>query len=192
MLRKKSCILVVLLVCAAVASGQTVTVHLDPAKSKIQWTLSDPLHTVHGTFALREGTISYDVKTGAASGLIVVDTKSGESGNSSRDNKMHKEVLESQRFPDTTFRPQHVTGTLNRSGRSTLAVDGIFSLHGSDHPLTMNVTAAPSPDQTAITIAGEFQVPYVQWGLKDPSVFLLRVGKDVTVDILAAGSLSTQ
>ncbi len=174
---------------AALAQGQTVTVHLDPEKTDIQWTLPDPLHTVRGTFHMREGNISYDSKTGTAAGSIIVDAKSGESGNSSRDSKMHKEVLESGRYPDASFRPQHVEGTLNSSGTSTLAVSGIFSVHGSEHPLTMNITVQPQQDGT-LAVKTEFQVPYVQWGMKDPSAFILRVGKEVKIEIAANGAFS--
>jgi polyisoprenoid-binding protein YceI len=174
---------------AAVSYGQTATVHLDPEKTQVQWTLPDPLHTVKGTFHMREGNVSYDLKSGVATGSIIVDAASGQSGNSSRDSKMQKEELESTRYPDVIFRPQHVEGTLNPSASSTLAVSGIFSLHGSDHPLTMNITVQPQQDGV-VTAKTEFQVPYVQWGIKDPSMFLLRVGKEVKIEITANGTLA--
>ena len=74
---------------AAPLLAQEVTVELDPAQTHIAFTLSDVLHTVHGTFKLKNGTVRFDPATGAASGLVVVDTTSGDSGSQARDRKMH-------------------------------------------------------------------------------------------------------
>ena len=91
------------------------------------------LHTVHGTFKLKSGSIVFDPRTGDASGEIVVDAKSGESGNHTRDGKMQKEVLESARFPEIVFFPKHVSGSVPAQGSSTLQVQGVFRIHGGDH-----------------------------------------------------------
>ena len=77
----------------APAAAQPVQVTLDRAKTHIDWTLGDVLHTVQGTFQLKSGAILFDPKTGEASGQIVVNAASGNSGNGTRDGKMKKEVL---------------------------------------------------------------------------------------------------
>lgn len=63
---------------------------------------------MHGTFALKRGTLRFDLATGKAAGEIVVDAISGQSGNDSRDKKVRKEVLENARFTDIVFRPDRV------------------------------------------------------------------------------------
>src|SRR5208282_1303191 len=68
---------------------------VDPDQSKVHWELGTTLHTVHGTFAFKNGTFHLDPATGKASGEIVVYATSGDSGNDSRDKKMHQDVLES-------------------------------------------------------------------------------------------------
>jgi polyisoprenoid-binding protein YceI len=70
-------------------------VNLDPAQMKIDFTLGDALHTVRGAYKLKRGQIRFDPITGKANGAVIVDATSGESGNKSRDKKMHKEDLES-------------------------------------------------------------------------------------------------
>ena len=88
------------------------------------------LHTVHGTFRLKQGSLRFDPASGRLTGEIVVDTKSGDSGSGMRDRKMHREVLESDRYPEITFRPDHVDGTLLPQGKSSVRVHGIFNMHG--------------------------------------------------------------
>jgi polyisoprenoid-binding protein YceI len=89
-----------------------VVLTVDPAQSTVHWSLDSSLHTVHGTFKVKRGIVTVDPDTGKAKGEIVVDAASGESGNDSRDRKMHKEVLESGQYAEVTFRPDHVDGTI--------------------------------------------------------------------------------
>ena len=76
--------------------AQEMTVELDPAKTRIEFTLAATMHTVHGSFVLKHGTIRFDPSTRAASGVVVVDATSGSTDNNGRDRKMHREVLESK------------------------------------------------------------------------------------------------
>jgi hypothetical protein len=53
-------LLVVLIICAVGLNAETLraqemTLELDPANARIDFTLAATLHTVHGTFALRVG-----------------------------------------------------------------------------------------------------------------------------------------
>ncbi len=117
---------------------------VDPAQSSLHWTLGSSLHTVHGTFALKRGSLQVDPATGKASGEIVVDATSGKSGNDGRDRKMHKEVLESGQFGEIIFRPDNISGKLEPQGDSTIQIHGVFVLHGSEHELTVPVQATES------------------------------------------------
>src|ERR1700758_500815 len=90
------------------ARAQETLVALDPAQTKITFTVDTTLHMVHGTFKMKRGEIRFDPATGKASGSIVVDAGSGDSENESRDKKMHKEVLESDKFSEIVFTPAEV------------------------------------------------------------------------------------
>src|SRR3989442_15736434 len=79
---------------------------VDIAQSKVTWSLGTTFHTVHGSFALKKGTLRLDPATGKASGEIIVDAASGKSGNDSREKKMNKEVLESGLYPEVVFRSE--------------------------------------------------------------------------------------
>jgi len=176
------------LVLSHTARAQEMTLELDPANTKIEITLPAFAHTVHGNFSLKSGTVHFNPATGSASGLIVVDAASGNTGNDGRDHKMHTLVIESQRYPEITFTPNKLSGTVNLQGNSDVQVEGVLSLHGSDHPMTLPLTVQATGNN--LTAKTHIVIPYVSWGLKNPSTFILRVSEKVDVDISASGKLS--
>ena len=163
---------------------------VDPTQSTVHWTLGSSLHTVHGTFALKRGSLQVDPATGKASGEIVVDAASGQSGNDGRDKKMHKEVLESARFGEIIFRPDNISGKLEPQGDSTIQIHGVFVLHGSEHELTVPVQATLSGDHWSGS--AKFGIPFIEWGLKNPSTWLLKVDHSVSTDLELKGTVQTQ
>jgi polyisoprenoid-binding protein YceI len=167
-----------------------IELSLDTAQSKVHYVVDTTLHTVHGTFALKSGTLQFDPGSGKASGEIVVFATSGESGNSSRDEKMHNEILESGKFPDVIFRPSQIEGKVASSGSSDVKVHGTFELHGNSHEIVVPVHAEMNGASWKGT--GKFDVPYIQWGLKNPSNFLLKVQPVVNVELEMAGSVKSQ
>lgn len=162
-------------------TGSPIAINLGPATTSIHWTLHATTHTVHGTFKLKSGAFRVDPANGNASGLIVIDAASGQSGDSARDKKMHRDVLESQQYPTITFKPAHVVGKVDLGAAGTVTVDGVLNLHGQDHP--MQITVNLRPQASAVALATHFMVPFVAWGLKDPSTFIFRVDKEVALDI---------
>jgi polyisoprenoid-binding protein YceI len=163
---------------------------IDPTQSSIHWTLGSSLHTVQGTFALKHGSFQFDPATGKASGEIVADATSGKSGNDGRDRKMHKDVLESGRFGEIVFRPDSITGKLETQGDSTVQVHGIFMLHGSEHELTVPAQANLSGDHW--TGSAKLSIPFIEWGLKNPSTWLLKVDHAVVIDLDLKGTMQSQ
>jgi hypothetical protein len=63
---------------------------------------------------------------------------------------------------------------------------GIFQSHGQDHLLQIQM--AVRPDGNSYSATTHFTVPYVAWGLKDPSALLLHVSDKVDIDVEAKGS----
>jgi len=170
--------------------AQEITLELDPANTRIEFTLAATLHTVHGTFTLKKGTIHFNPSNGSASGLVVVDATSGDSGNKGRDHKMHQEILESQSYPDITFTPTKLSGKVELQGDSTVQVDGICRLHGTDHPMTLTMPVQAKGN--SLSTRTHIVIPYIAWGLKNPSTFILHVNDKVEVDITAVGRVLEQ
>jgi polyisoprenoid-binding protein YceI len=182
--------LLALAVLALPAFGADYSLDLKPENTKVQWTLGDVLHTVHGTFRLKQGKIDFDTETGKASGQVVVDVASGNSGSEARDSRMHSNVLESAKYPEAIFVPVRVEGTLSVPGTSNVKVHGTFTIHGASHEMAIDVQATVAADQIRATMS--FDIPYVAWGMKDPSNFMLKVNKTVQLSIEAAGPLRKQ
>jgi polyisoprenoid-binding protein YceI len=182
--------LLLALTATAVAQRPTaapVEINLDPASTQIHWTLTTNIHgDVHGTFKLKSGSFRIDPATGDASGQIVIDATSGESGDSSRDSRMHSAILESPKYPTITFRPTHIVGKIDLAATGPVTVNGFLNLHGQNHAL--QVTVNLHPQATAVALSTHFTVPFVAWGLKDPSTFIFRTEKEVTLDVDATAA----
>ncbi|MGD0076725.1 MAG: YceI family protein [Candidatus Binataceae bacterium] len=161
---------------------------LDPSKTLVEFKLGGSLHTTHGEFKLKGGTIKAHSATGKAEGAIVVDATSGDSGDSLRDNRMKDSVLEAQTYPEITFTPQHIDGHLDSGGGFQAKLEGLLKLHGVEHKVRIEARGTLTGD--SLVAIAHFSVPYVEWGLKDPSVLFLTVAKEVDIDIAAAGHVT--
>jgi len=191
-MRTKSTLIITatVLLMATGSFGQERVFQLNPGQSEVDFTLADVLHTVHGKFQLKSGVLRFDPATGAASGELVVDATTGESGSNARDKKMKKDILETQKFPTIVFTPQKVVGSVAASGGSQVQMQGIMTLHGGAHPMTLVVPVQVNGDTATALV--HFDVPYEQWGLKNPSTLFLRVSNTVQIDVHAVGTLATE
>ena len=164
-----------------------VIIHLDAGSTTIQWTLRGSAHNAHGTFQIKGGLITFNPATGVADGEILVDVATGASGNAARDGRMRSEVLETQKYPTAFFHPTLVTGTLKPGNTERLTMQGTLNIHGADHPLILKIDA--KQQGTVLAATTHFLIPYVAWGMKDPSMFVFRVARQVEVDVTAHGSI---
>jgi polyisoprenoid-binding protein YceI len=169
----------------AQTQSHEISLNFVPAKTSVDFTLGDVLHTVHGSFNLNHGTVHFDPATNKISGEILVDAASGHSGSDGRDKKMLSEVLESARYPDIAFRPDRVEGRVATMGASVVQVHGMFAIHGAEHDITVPIRVEMGSGWWTATL--DFAVPYIKWGMRNPSTFLLRVDQSVEIKIQASG-----
>jgi polyisoprenoid-binding protein YceI len=177
---------------AGALRAQAVTVTAAPLDTKVEFSLGATLHTVHGTFSLKRCELRFNPAAGEVSGEIVIDATSGASGNGARDRRMHKDVLESARYPEIVFRPDRIEGKLAAAGSSHLTLYGMLSMHGAERELAIPLDMKPEGERYAVT--AKFPVNYKGWGMKNPSSLFLRVSDTVeitvrtTVRMIPAGS----
>ena len=173
-----------------VLAQQPRTLRCDAAQTTANFTLSATLHTVHGSFRSKQGELHFDPTSGMISGEIVFDATSGQTGNDSRDKNMHKDVLESQRYPEISFRPDRAEGKVADGAPATLQVHGMFRIHGAEHEMTIPVEATLTNGQW--TAHAQFKIPYIAWGMKNPSKAFIHVGDTVEVEFQGAGKVLAQ
>jgi polyisoprenoid-binding protein YceI len=180
------CTLAVLL--APVALAQQRTFLADPDASEIKMTLKTTHEVVNGTFHLQSGSLTFDRSAAKILGSVVVTAGSGKTGNGSRDKKMNKDILEVERYATVSFEPRSYVGVIAPSGDSTIRVTGIFTLLGTPHEITIPILV--HLEGTAATAKAHFVLPYIQWGLKDPSFLFWKADKEVAIDLFLTGGLS--
>ena len=159
------------------AAAEPEKLVIDPARSKLTFLLGATGHDVAGTLAIERGEITFDRATGAAGGEIVIDALRAATGSSGRDEKMHAEVLQSAKFPAIRFRPEKLEGRLEAAGKSLIGLRGKVVLLGVEHELLL--PAEVEIDGGKVVAGATFAIPYVAWGLEDPSIFVLKVAKEV-------------
>jgi polyisoprenoid-binding protein YceI len=178
---------------AALAGGKpgsqsAAVLTLDPATTQIHYTLQGWPHVTYGTFRLDQGVIRIDPATGKTAGKIVVSAASGDSGSAMRDREMKHGILDVQDYPDIVFTPESAQGHRTPQGAFPAIVYGALSLRGESHPFTMNVSV--QSDGNNFTVTTRFAIPYVAWGLKNPSILVFRCADTVYVDVSAQGRVT--
>jgi polyisoprenoid-binding protein YceI len=171
---------------AALAQHQTFAVN--PDASEVKMKLNTTHEVVNGTFHIQSGSISFDRSASLVSGIVIVAAGSGKTGNDSRDKKMNKEILKVGQYTTVSFAPKAYTGMIAASGDSTIQVSGVFTLLGNPHDLTIPMQI--HIDGSKATARAQFVVPYVQWGLKNPSFMFWKAENDVSIDLNLVGQVS--
>jgi hypothetical protein len=173
----------------AVPVGEIAQVSFTPENTVIQYAVSGWPHHTNGVFRLSRGTIFLNPADGSMRGEIVVDAASGNSGESLRDARMRSSILESDRYPDIVFEPRHATApsASTRSNEFDANVTGIMLLHGASH--TLAIAAHVHRNGDSVSIDSSFSIPYVAWGLKDPSILMFKVDKQVQITVHATAAV---
>ena len=164
-------------------AAEPLRLEIDPSASAISFVLGGNTHTVHGSFQITSGRVLFNPGDGSLSGEIVADASSGTAENPKVVKRMHKEVLEVTSFPEIVFRPEKLE--LSADGGTHAELPGSFDIHGTSHNLTFPIDVLM--DAERVTATAELEIPYVAWGIKDPSRFVFRSAKQVQVQIRLVG-----
>ena len=89
---------------------------------------------------------------------------------------MHEEVLDSARHPLLVLRPERIEVSRREADALAGTLFGRFEVRGASHPLALTFEGARRGERARVTV--RFDVPWVAWGLPDPSNVLLCVDDD--------------
>ncbi len=173
---------------SAHAAERKAVIELDPAQTSISFTLTGFPHTTTGSFKLKSGSMIVDPQTGAARGLIVVDAASGSTGIAMRDREMTNRILDAPHYPEVSFAPGRAEFGQTSAPDFTVSISGLMYLHGNPHAITLVATVHRSGDR--LSAATRLTIPYVKWGLENPSLLLLRVSDEVSIDVKTVGRMT--
>ncbi len=159
-----------------------------PARSRIDFTLSGFPHITHGTFKLASGVVRVEPAAEKIDGEITINADSASTGGGMREREMKGSVLEVERYPRISFAPQRVESHGDPHGTFPVRVLGIIFIHGAAHAFPIDATVSVLGDE--VRISSRFAIPYVAWGLKDPSIFVFRVSKTVDLEVTLIGHVT--
>jgi polyisoprenoid-binding protein YceI len=186
-MRRTTAIALTLFALAAPLAAGELQIELDPELTSISFRLQATLHSVHGSAALVAGSLRLDTESGAMAGAVTIDASTAETGNKKRDKKMHGKVLLTADHPEILLRTRRLEGELAPQGASDVTMHGEIEILGQSHEIGIPTHIEIDGEHFIATF--EFDVPYVDWGLEDPSTFVLRVAKVVEVTVTARGTV---
>jgi polyisoprenoid-binding protein YceI len=167
-------------VAIAALVAQATTFRIDPAACVAGFDLKATGHTVHGSTVDVRGEITAVPEPGDAlklSGKISIGTASLATGNNKRDATMHNKTLEVASFPTIDFEPERFTpsGPASPSGTLTGTLTGRITIRGQTKPQSISATLSPRGER--VVASGAFDVAWTEFGVPDPSFFVVRVDK---------------
>lgn len=186
--RLATLITIAVLAVAPAATAAEIQIDLDPDRTSVSFRLQATLHSVHGRATPSSGSLVLDMKDRSMRGEVAVDATTAETGNRKRDKKMHAKVLRSVDDPRITLRARSLEGELAMEGPSEVLLHGEMEILGHAHELSIPLHVEITDGR--FTAIATFEIPYVDWGLEDPSTFVLRVAKTVEVSVEAAGRIT--
>jgi hypothetical protein len=103
---------------------------------------------------------------------------------------MHEEVLDSAQHPWLVLWPERIEVSRREADALVGTLLGQIELRGASHPVSMPFEGTRHGERARITL--HFDVPWVAWGLPDPSNALLSVEKTLAVAVSARGTLAPE
>jgi polyisoprenoid-binding protein YceI len=169
-------VIATLLLSALVAQAATYRIDADAAEAG--FALKATLHTVHGSTASVTGEVRVEPADAGAlvlSGRILIGAGAIATGNAKRDATLHGKSLAVASYPAIVFAPERFvpSGPPGADGTVAGTLTGRLTIRDTAKP--QEIAATLSPDGARIIASGTFDVPWAEFGVPDPSFFVVRI-----------------
>lgn len=159
---------------------QATSYRIDPATAEAGFDVKATAHTVHGSTPSVAGEVSVTPEAADAlklSGKISIGAGALRTGNGRRDATMHGKSLLVASFPTIDFDPERFapSGPADTGGRVAGVLTGRLTIRGQTRDQAISATLTRSGDQ--IIASGTFDVAWADFGVPDPSFFIVRIEK---------------
>jgi polyisoprenoid-binding protein YceI len=171
-------VLAAILLTALVA--QAGTFRIDPATCEAGFDLKATGHTVHGTTTRVTGEVRVEPDPVGAltlTGTIAIVAASLQTGNDKRDATMHSKSLLVDTYPTIEFQPERFTPSSppDADGSVTGVLGGRLTMRGQTKAQAITATLVTKGER--ILASGAFDVTWAEFGIPDPSFFIVRIEK---------------
>ena len=160
---------------SSVAGEQSQWSVVQPSQAgyRVDEVLSGQSVTAVGRTETVDGTVTIEGTTVTAA-EINVDLASITSDSSRRDGQFRGRIMNTEEFPVATFvlsSPVELT-TFPGADPTTTSVKGTLSLHGTEKPVTLDVSARMINGKAELT--GSLEIVFEDWGIPNPSIGPVR------------------
>ena len=169
--------MVATLILAALIANATAY-RIDPATGEAGFDLKATMHTVHGSTGGVTGEVRVEPEAEGVlklSGRIEIDAASLDTNNDKRDATLHGKSLLVASFPKIVFEPERFVpkGPPGADGAMSGTLGGRLTIRGVTREQEMTATLTPRGNR--IAASGTFDVAWPEWGVPDPSFFVVRI-----------------
>ena len=132
----KRCLLLLIAVAVMAETHARETARVDPAHSKIAFSVRHLLGTARGNFSKFNGSIVVDREHPERSSVSVrIEAASIDTGIVKRDEHLREALFDVARYPEIAFKSRRVTST----GPNSAEIAGDLTMHGVTREIVLNV-----------------------------------------------------
>ena len=182
-MKKIISLVLVLLVGSLSYAGQDLK--LTKKSGDIEFTAKGPIVRVSGKGQGVEGDLK--VVDGKASGTLILNLKSLESGISLRDDHMKNKYLEVEKFPNAELTLTNIKMPKKLKGKVKFV--GMLKLHGVEKQVS-GVAKVKGVKSGKLKITADLKIKFVDFKIPVPSFKLVSLGEDVKIKIKATATVN--